>query len=190
MNWVINMTAEPLFIIICLVLGLILGLSITYTYKHSFSCDYSNDKNADGISFKEAIDLTNFPIITLVNNNIKLNFLLDTGSSVSHINKVLFPKLITSESDYNMNITGVEGNPINTKFCEIEVYYKNQVFSNEFAISNLDAVFNSVKKETGVQLHGILGSDFFQKYRYVIDFDKFIVYPAEWTKKKRKKLLK
>ena len=36
--------------------------------------------------------------------------------------------------------------------------------------------FGNIKKETGVTIHGILGSDFFTRYKYVLDFDKLIFY--------------
>ena len=35
----------------------------------------------------------------------------------------------------------------------------------------MDEAFNSVKAETGVMIHGILGSNFFTRNKYIIDFD-------------------
>ena len=42
-------------------------------------------ENYRKISFKETMDLLNIPIITFVCNEKKLYFLLDSGSSYSHI---------------------------------------------------------------------------------------------------------
>ena len=33
-----------------------------------------------------------------------------------------------------------------------------------------------IKLEYGINLHGILGSTFFQKYRYVLNFDELVAY--------------
>ena len=44
------------------------------------------NKRKTGISFKESIDLTELPVITMYNGGQKLNFLLDTGSNISHLN--------------------------------------------------------------------------------------------------------
>ena len=149
---------------------------------------HTNAQYINGISFKEGLDLTSFPIITLTNNDTKLNFLLDTGSSVSHIDKSLVPVLKTTVSHYKMNIMGVEGNAVSTNFCNMDVYYKDYVFNSDFATSDLKGAFDSIKTETGVQLHGILGSDFFQRYRYIIDFNELMAYPnKKWKKKVNRK---
>ena len=44
-------------------------------------------KNNSKISFKEAMDLAELPVVTFYNGDVKLNFLLDTGSNISYINK-------------------------------------------------------------------------------------------------------
>ena len=56
------------------------------------------------------------------------------------------------------------------------VTYKSQKFIDRFYISDLDEAFGAIKAETGVQIHGILGSKFFAKYKYILDFDSLIAY--------------
>ena len=56
------------------------------------------------------------------------------------------------------------------------VTYKSQKFIDRFYISDLDEAFRAIKAETGVQIHGILGSKFFVKYKYVLDFKDLIAY--------------
>ena len=75
-----------------------------------------------------------------------------------------------------MNIMGMEGNIVNNKFCSMNVTYKNQQFVSDFCITDLTQAFDNVKKESGVQIHGILGSLFFQKYKYILDFGSLIAY--------------
>ena len=134
-------------------------------------------RNKLKISFKEALDLVEVPIVTFLNNGIKLNFLLDTGSSWSIINESVLPSLVTEKLDAVMNIVAADGNKVPSKFCKMKVSYKDQEFENDFAIRDLDEAFGVVKQESGVQIHGILGSDFFQKYRYMLDFKELIAYP-------------
>lgn len=133
--------------------------------------------NKKRMSFKEALDLAEVPIVTFLNNDIKLNFLLDTGSSWSIINESMLPVLVTEKLDTVMNIVAADGNKVPSEFCKMKVNYKNQEFENDFAIKDLDEAFDVVKQESGVQIHGILGSDFFQKYKYVLDFKELIAYP-------------
>ena len=57
-----------------------------------------------------------------------------------------------------------------SSICNLDIKYKDLSFTEEFVVSDLDTVFSEVKKNTGVQIHGILGSKFFEKYKYIIDF--------------------
>ena len=70
----------------------------------------------------------------------------------------------------------MEGNKISNQFCKMSITYKNQIFEEEFSITDLDEAFSVVKQESGVQIHGILGSKFFEKYRYVLDFGELIAH--------------
>lgn len=137
---------------------------------------YRRQKKKETMSFREAMDLTELPIITFYNNDKKLNFLLDTGSDLSHINKSLLPSLKYKEIDESRNIISVGGNTQSLGCCDMTVTYKNQKFIDRFYISDLDEAFGVIKAETGVQIHGILGSKFFAKYKYILDFESLIAY--------------
>ena len=69
-------------------------------------------RNKLKMSFKEALDLVELPIVTFLNKGIKLNFLLDTGSSQSIINESMLPSLDTKKSEDSMIIVGVEVNKV------------------------------------------------------------------------------
>lgn len=138
--------------------------------------DDMRKKNNSKISFKEAMDLVELPVVTFYNGDKKLNFLLDTGSNVSYINSSIIPLLDHEKTDKEMNTIGIEGNKVSNQFCKMSVTYKNQVFEEEFSIADLDEAFSVVKQESGVQIHGILGSKFFERYKYVLDFKKLIAY--------------
>ena len=133
-------------------------------------------RNNSKISFKEAMDLVELPVVTFYNGGTKLNFLLDTGSNVSYINSSIIPLLVHEKTDKEMNTIGIEGNKVSNQFCKMSVTYKNQVFEEEFSIADLDEAFGVVKQESGVQIHGILGSKFFERYKYVLDFKELIAY--------------
>lgn len=133
-------------------------------------------RNNSKISFKEAMDLVELPVVTFYNCDTKLNFLLDTGSNVSYINSSIIPLLVHEKTDKEMNTIGIEGNKVSNQFCKMSVTYKNQVFEEEFSIADLDEAFSVVKQESGVQIHGILGSKFFERYKYVLDFKELTAY--------------
>ena len=132
-------------------------------------------KNSE-ISFREAMDLAELPVITFYNGDRKINFLLDTGSNISYLNKSIVSSLVVESIDEESNIIGIEGNKVNCKICKMIIRRKNQEFEEEFSIADLDKAFRIVKEESGVQIHGILGSRFFEKYKYVLDFKDYIAY--------------
>lgn len=134
------------------------------------------NRNNSKISFKESMDLTELPVATFNCNRKKLNFLLDTGSNLSYINSSVLPLLDHEIIDRESSVVGFEGNEVSTGSCKITVTYKRKKFEEEFSMADLDAAFKVIKQESGVQLHGILGSRFFEKYKYVIDFKNLIAY--------------
>ena len=138
--------------------------------------DDMRKRNNSKISFKEAMDLVELPVVTFYNGDKKLNFLLDTGSNVSYINSSIISLLDHEKTDKKMDTIGIEGNKVSNQFCKMSVTYKNQVFEEEFSIAGLDEAFNVIKQESGVQIHGILGSKFFERYKYVLDFKELIAY--------------
>ena len=156
--------------IVCVV---ILVLVIVFIIN---TIDGIRKRNNSKISFKEAMDLVELPVVTFYNGDTKLNFLLDTGSNVSYINSSIIPLLVHEKTDKEMNTIGIEGNKVSNQFCKMSVTYKNQVFEEEFSIADLDEAFGVVKQESGVQIHGILGSKFFERYKYVLDFKELTAY--------------
>ena len=128
------------------------------------------------ISFKEALDLTELPVITFMCGDKKLNFLLDTGSNKSFINQSILHEIEYVELQGGQKVTGAGGKQFHSTFGQMKLTYKDQIFDTPVNIMDLSAGFDEIKKESGVQIHGILGSAFFQKYKYVLDFDSLIAY--------------
>lgn len=138
-----------------------------------------NDKRTKvhSMSFMEGLNLTGFPVVTLMNNGQKLNFVLDSGSVHNLINKSVVDTLTYKKTDFVATISGIENNlREEERAIEMNLVYKDKVTEGLFVVTDLDSVFNAVKKETGVQLHGLLGSDFFKENKYVIDYKEMVAY--------------
>lgn len=157
------------------IIGIILAVVILSVVINGIE-NYCKQSNEVNMSFREAMDLVGLPVVTFCNGDKKLNFLLDTGSDISQINSSVLPSLNYKEVEERMNVIGIEGNKVDTGFCEMSITYKEQEFVNKFCINNLDDAFAIIKEESGVQIHGILGSLFFQEYKYVFDFESLIAY--------------
>ena len=132
--------------------------------------------NKKQVSFKEALDLTGLPIVTFKQEENKINLLLDTGSSKS----VILPSILNVFNHEKLNeggtVYGMEGNIIETVFISMDFILNNTNYSEKFQVVDMSSAFNSLKQDTGVTIHGILGNSFFEKYGYVIDYKDFVAY--------------
>ena len=128
------------------------------------------------ISFRDALDLTGLPVITFTQGKNKLNFLLDTGATNSVINAVQLNNIVhTVIEGATCEVYGIEGNAQVVPFVEIE-FSRDIDYKGNFQVVDMSAAFDSVKAETGVTIVGILGNDFFQNYKYVLDYNTMIAY--------------
>ena len=159
-------------VIISLVFVSILILIICYVIKIR--------RRKDIMSLKESLDLTGIPIVTFTQENVKYNFLLDTGSDISYINsKIVDTFAIKYEAtDYKLagfiSAGGLSSSDI--KLINIPFEYKRTSFKESFAVLDLTESFAQIKEENGVTLHGILGNTFFTKYGYILDFKELKFY--------------
>lgn len=129
----------------------------------------------DKISFKEAIDLTGLPIITFHINDRKLHFVLDTGASKSVLNAKIADKLGATKSG-DSKIVGLDGTTKDCSYTTLDLTYKDTIYREKFQVVDVTETFREVKKMFGVTLHGVLGSSFMEKYKYVLDFKDMVVY--------------
>ena len=132
----------------------------------------------DTMSFMESMNLVGLPVVTFFQGNNRFNFLLDTGSNRSIIDKGTLPKIKHGEiTQTDSSLTGVGGTYDNMSICPITFYYKDREYHyDNYLIQDLSNPFGSIKESSGVVLHGIIGSEFFNKFKYVLDFNKLIAY--------------
>ena len=132
-----------------------------------------------GFPLKETITDAGIPIVTLKNGEKEFNFILDTGSNISHINSNIKDSLSDTEEIKGDNLTittangSIEGN---NSWIRVPLNYGKQSFIEDFMPLDLHDSFESLREDTGIQLHGILGGTFFSKYGYVIDYKDLIAY--------------
>lgn len=133
-------------------------------------------KKIEKISFKEAMDLTEMPIITLYQGDKKFNFLLDTGSNNSIIDGNILDQIEHKVINERSSLFGMEGNVKEVSMCRIVLSYKDREYEYKYLIQDMKAPFDNIKNTTGVSLHGIIGSNFFNEYKYILDFSELVAY--------------
>lgn len=159
-------------ILICILIIILLG-------AYGFRIRKDVQELSSRMSFKEAMELTELPIVTFRYKENKLNFLLDTGSNDSHISgKCAKAFDINENGETNIHLAGMgTTESFSVKMCELDLSYKNNVLRTKVIISPmLNDSFDMIKKEHGVQLHGILGTKFLEEHKYVLDFKDLTAY--------------
>lgn len=134
------------------------------------------DRNKVEMSFRESMNLTELPIVTFYNGSTKLNFLLDTGANLCVINSRIIDSLNYKKLDEKGSIFGMEGNSVDIDYISMDFTYNNKSYSSSFQVVDMQEAFDRIKQESGVTVHGILGSKFFEEYKYVLDFKELIAY--------------
>lgn len=133
-------------------------------------------KPKEAMSFQASMDLTNMPIVTFYQGEKKFNFLLDTGSTSSVIATHVLDTIEHEKIDEPAIVYGMEGRARNVQKCNITLSYKGNDYTCVYLINDMAESFRKIKVQTGVTIHGILGCNFFNKFKYVLDFDELIAY--------------
>lgn len=137
------------------------------------------DIHPNPISFQNSMDLTGLPVVTFHQGEKKINFILDTGSTDCVIDSSYLKKLKHKKLDVVMNNQGIDGIKQKVNTCLINIYYKDKGYECPCLIRDMSVSINNIKESTGVTVHGLLGSKFFNEFKYVLDFDELIAYSKE-----------
>lgn len=164
-------TALILKVVVTLVLVCALALTVNKVEE------YKAKTSVIPIPFKESMDLLNVPVVTFTNNNVKLHFLLDTGSDSSYIRKEILDALVVKSKDDTAAPINTGGGSVQSEgLVTLDIFYKNQQFENTFEVADMTSMWDEATKNTQITIHGILGSVFFNRYKYQIDFEELVAY--------------
>lgn len=173
-------------LLVVLLIIVVLGFPLYFMFKHIMNVMKRNyifdikfmKLRGNKIQFKKDYKRHSLPIVRLNFYGKTLNFLIDTGADVNVMNiKALMelPVSIPMKPAGNVTTGGGEVNAFN---ASMKFSYEKDFFDEEFSLLDMDAPFANVFNDNGIMLHGVLGSKFFNKYRWVIDFENMVI----WTK--------
>ena len=112
------------------------------------------------ISFKKGFVSPNLPIATFYQGKTRLNFLLDTGSDQNSIDKSVLDRINYVKFDSGItHLTGVGGTQT-VESCKITFNHENKEFTADFLITDFKEAFGQMEDAHGIQLHGLIGSNF------------------------------
>lgn len=158
-------------IIIVLVLCIAIGSVVEYYVKKK-----SYTKIYYPISFLENMRKVNLPIVTFKNNNKTFHFLIDTGADNSIINsndiEQFNYQLLENVSG---SVYGMEGNALPAKLVRVNLTHDKLCFEEIFQVVEIKG-FSSFEENTGIRLSGILGSNFLNRYDFVLNYKHLILH--------------
>ena len=114
---------------------------------------------------------TKLPIILVEIEDKYLCFILDTGSTCSLIDSSVveyFKDIVDPVGDYC--ISGIEGTKHKVDMITLPFNFEGQVYKPRFCVRPLLDAFKSIEDESGIQVHGLLGTDFLLENQWIVDF--------------------
>lgn len=136
----------------------------------------TNHKSLLAISFDKGFRSPNIPIITCMQGNKKLNFIIDTGADDNVINSDVIDTIEHQKIEYDGTLTGL-GGIYDVKACSIKLDINGETFTDKFLVSDhLKEAFNKMEDTHAIILHGLLGSNFLKRHNIVLDFNNFTAY--------------
>lgn len=122
------------------------------------------------------LNKTKLPIIPVGIKGKHLCFIIDTGSTCSLIDSNVveyFKDIATPVGDYN--ISGIDGTRHKVDVITLPFSFEGQSYSPKFCVKPLLEAFKDIETESGIQVHGLLGTDFLMENKWIIDFDKLVI---------------
>ena len=115
------------------------------------------------------------PLIISENNN--LCFLLDTGATNNVIFNYVYEhfKEEFKRLDKNQSIMGIEGSYQEAPIVEATFNVEGVDYTSSFSVLEASDAMQQVQKETGIQIHGILGVQFLLENKWILDFKKLTI---------------
>ena len=126
------------------------------------------------------LNTTRLPIILVEVKDKYLSFILDTGSTCSLIDSNVveyFKDIVEPVVDYYIN--GIEGTKHKVEMITLPFTFEGQTYKPKFCVKPLLDAFKGIEDESGIQVHGLLGTDFLLENKWIIDLDKLMVITNE-----------
>lgn len=168
--------------LLCVIIIIVGGFIFIYkTIKNNINTNYRYSINL----YKEGFNKTNFPLIKLRIRNKYRYFLIDTGANINLISKTAY-KSIVGKGQVKLvdnNVVSGMGTTETTDavpVVEDAISVGRDRFIEHFTISDdWDFARKQISDAAEVDIVGILGSKFFKRAKWVLDFEELVI----WVKK-------
>lgn len=117
---------------------------------------------------------TGLPLIISSDN---LCFLIDTGSTHNTLFGFVYEhfKDRFKVLEERCNIIGIDGVQHEAPTIEATFNFEGMNYTSYFAVLNASEAVMQVQEETGVQIHGVLGTLFLVENKWIVDFEQLTI---------------
>ena len=106
-----------------------------------------------------------------------LCFLIDTGATHNIVFSYVYegiPQYFSALQDTSC-LMGIEGTQQRTNQIEATISFDDKESRVTFSVMDANAAILQIQKESGVQIHGILGIPFLTQNKWILDFNNLSV---------------
>ena len=106
-----------------------------------------------------------------------LCFLIDTGATQNSVFSYVYeeiPQYFSALQD-TYCIMGIEGTQQRTNQVEATISFDDKESRVTFSVIEANAAILQIQKESGIQIHGILGIPFLTQNKWILDFNNLSV---------------
>lgn len=117
---------------------------------------------------------TGLPLIISSGN---LCFLIDTGSTHNTLFGFVYEhfKDRFKVLEERRNIIGIDGVQHEVPTIEATFKFEGMNYTSSFAVLDASEAVMQMQKETGVQIHGVLGTQFLVENKWIVDFEQLTI---------------
>lgn len=106
-----------------------------------------------------------------------LCFLIDTGATHNIVFSYVYeeiPQYFSALQDTSC-LMGIEGTQRRTNQVEATISFDDKESRVSFSVMDANAAILQIQKESGIQIHGILGIPFLTQNKWILDFNNLSV---------------
>ena len=124
------------------------------------------------ILLQQSLIQVGLPLLIVKAQAKNLCFLLDTGSNINVLDKRVaeFFRLPAGSTQHRQ--FGIDGTLQITDVVKLTFSLEEREYKADFSVMDLSSAFGKVEKESGIQIHGLLGCSFMEQQKWVLDFEK------------------